>query len=476
MLARQLELVAERHPVVTVTQVLDVFEGGHALRPRSVLLAFSAEPGFEAEVWPSLRRRAWAATLLVPPGRAAELAREGAGSALQALVREGLVVGLREEEGPEDGGAAWLAGLTALRRAWPGLPRVGAHAQAPSAERVALLRAAGLELAFTRLAGTNDLARRDPLRLRVLEVGAGEDPLALRRRLEDGVEEAPLTPEERRSEEGRRAARARLRFVLRPLDALLTAGEAARPTLGAELRTLTRRRVAHYERLRSLAALVTQPLPPVGRAIRRTLLDPERLPFRGRGLELLAHGTAATVFRLAGCAGQPARILKVYRWTLAQEPALRLQMARRHRVRYSLLAEAFGPYLLRTHFLVLNGPLRGWPVAACLQEEIETTLDPLALSDAELLACLRARPGLGAAFVDFSRRLGAFRERGFFPDLLGPGNLLVVAAGTGLRLIDYGLFDLRCRAPDLPHEAAGAVLRRFEGLVAALGAPHPGQP
>jgi hypothetical protein len=42
------------------------------------------------------------------------------------------------------------------------------------------------------------------------------------------------------------------------------------------------------------------------------------------------------------------------------------------------------------------------------------------------------------------------------------------AEGARVRLLDYGLYDLRSSAPGLPVEALRACARRLEGLVRAL--------
>lgn len=476
---RRLELLAARHPVVTVTQVLDALEGGHALPPHSVLLVFLEEGNFLQHTWKALRARRWAAVLCLAPERALALANGEEPSRLPALVEEGLVLGLRAGgSGPSgDGeGGAERAALAALQRVFPGSPRVLAHPEATGgAGRIALLRAIGFELGITRQAGGNDLRRRDPLRLRSLLVAPGETPETLGVRLaslDRGAAEPP-TREEHQAERARRAARRRLRFLARPLDAVLTATTRPRVPLLVALRVLPRR-AANYERLRGLLELVLRPLPPLERGLRRALLDARSLALHTRGLELLGHGTAATVFRLLGEDGRSTHVLKVYRWTLGQPANELLRMARRHLARYRLLHEGLGDCLLRTHFLVLNGPLRGLPVAACLQEHVGESFDLLAHTEPEILAYVRTRPGLRSAFLAFVQRLHAFHARGYFPDLLGPANLLVVerAGQASLRLIDYGLFDLRCDAPRQPREAVRASLARFERLRAALEAEN----
>jgi hypothetical protein len=101
--------------------------------------------------------------------------------------------------------------------------------------------------------------------------------------------------------------------------------------------------------------------------------------------------------------------------------------------------------VLPAHFLVLNGPLRGLAVAACLQESLERSTDLLARTDGELLRIAAARPGFRAELAAFTRRALELRAAGWFPDLLGRGYLLLVEPEGRLRLVDFGLFDLRSR-------------------------------
>src|SRR5687767_14465342 len=162
--------------------------------------------------------------------------------------------------------------------------------------------------------------------------------------------------------------------MLRPLDALLTAGIVPRPAPSAALRALVRRRSSNYERLRHLARLTVGAVPPLERALRRALLDGTRLPVAGSGFELVGHGTAATVFRLTAPPHAP-QVLKVYRWTLGHPAHEQLRMVRRHRARYRRLRGWFGGRLLATHYLVLHGPLLGCSVAGCLQERVERATD-----------------------------------------------------------------------------------------------------
>ena len=469
--AAQLEHLAREHAPLSAGALLDRTEGGPALPARALLLTFDEPASFAAEAWPLLRRHGLAAVVFVPAGAELE-------PAWRALAEQGVALGLR---GTGRTSAAELRAFQVhLERAQPGAPRLLAYGPAqPGADEVAAARAARVELAFTEVPGATDLRGTDPLRLPRLAVGPRDSAAELAARLES----ARLLCDEG-GERARRAAHRRRRVRRRAEDAALTAALRPRPA-GDALRALFWPRSSNHERVRNAVSLAAAPLPALARGVRRALLDASRLPFlpglpglpgatgtRAGELELLGHGSAATVFGLEARGGWA---LKVYRSTLGAPGALLLQMARRHRARHGFLAAWFGECVLPAHFLVLHAPLRGLAVAACLQRRVEGAHDLLALSDAELLAYLRARPRLGAAFGRFARRTLELRARGFFPDVLGPGNLLALDPDgrAELVLIDYGLFDLRTRGHHPPAARLEACVRRFEGLAAQLAGAGP---
>ena len=475
---RQMEHLIQGYAVVSAAQVLDALEGGRPLPPRAVLLVFRDERSFAALAWPILRRHELAAALFVERARFGETARASTDE-LCALARQGVALGLSAIGRTHAERTAHIRDLRRslldLERVEPGMPRLYAYADGrPDEEEVELVRLAGIELAFTALEGSNDLLEADPMRLRSIRVDGAAVLDVFRAPLESGptwnrardaVE--PLTPEERDASRTLRARRHRLRFVVRLQDAVLTAGARPRPPFLSTLRALTRRS-SHYERLRNLVDLATRPVPALERRLRRTLIDTTRLPFSVHGVELAGHGTAATVFRLLGEPGQAPHVLKVYRSTVGQPREQLVQMARRHRARHELLRQWLGENVLRAHFLVLDGPLRALPVAACLQQRVEGATDLLARTDGELLRLAASRPELRAEFVGFARRVLELRARGFFPDLLGAGNLVLVEPGARIRLLDYGLFDLRSSSPGQPVEALRACAQRFESLLREL--------
>jgi hypothetical protein len=197
------------------------------------------------------------------------------------------------------------------------------------------------------------------------------------------------------------------------------------------------------------------------------------LPFRVSGVQILGHGTGATVFRLEAPALARPHVLKVYRRTLGRPVRTLLAIARRHRETYRRLCAAFGTAVMPGHFVVLHSPLRGLACVGILQELIPRALDPLALDDAELLRFLRTRPDLAQEFASFAENVLELRRQGFFPDLFGPGNLLVLDphGAARLRLIDHWMFDMRVGAPREKDAAADAMVRRLESLLRELARP-----
>jgi hypothetical protein len=479
--ARRVEHLAQRYPIVSAAQLLEALEGGRALPSGALLLAFREARSFAQVSWPILRRRRLPAALFLGPdaygSHGSTAGFELAFEELQRLADQGASLGLDARAGSRAAPASGLRhAFLQLERLQPTLPRLLAHPDGPvDDERMQLALDAGADLAFTALPGANDLCCVDRLRLRSLAADVRESPEELGARISG--EAAPgarstglerLAPEERRTARRLRSERLRLRYVRRSMEAVLAASLGPRPRLLATLGAL-RSRAPRYERLRDLVRLAIVALPPLARWLQRALLEPRRLPFRASALELLGSGSAATVFRIELESQERPLALKVYRWTLGLSAAELARVSRRHRARHEELRRWFGESVLPTHFLVLNGPLRALPVAVCLQERLPGSADLLALSDDEILRRLRARPGLRAEFVRFAHRLLEVRGLGFLPDLLGSGNLLLVERGTEtcLRLVDFGLLDLRCGSGQ--EERASALVLRFETLLRGMG-------
>lgn len=359
-----------------------------------------------------------------------------------------------------------LGSLADLEREVPEASRLFAYpCGCHDDEMVELLRSAAVELAFTTRRGTNDLHRCDPLRLRRIHVDANDSLAVLRARLAFTAARldparrllVPPSPTERRAERANRSQLVRSSYVLRALDAVLTAG-LERP---APARASSR-----FERIRRFTRRATALTPVLEERLGRRLVSLERLPLRAAGVEPRALGSGVTVFRLDPGGGDPPWALKVHRRTLGRDLHGLATAARRGARRLRRLRAAFGEVVLPGWFLVLQSPLRGARAVACLQPWLAgRSHDLLAFEDTELRAFLDRYPALARSFSVFVRRVLECTERGWVPDLLGAGNLLAVEESDGalrLRLIDYGIFEHRRLGESNGHDAA------LEALIARL--------
>ncbi len=405
---------------------------------------------------------------------------------LRALARQGVTLGAHTRTHPRldripraQARAELLGSVSDLEREVPGQPRVLAYPDGRfDDELVALVRAAGVELAFTTRRGTNDLERSDRLRLRRIHVDACDSVDVLRAKLvlsAARLESAtrlldPPSSDERRTERANRREHRRSQIVLRALDAALTARLRPDAQPLERLRRATSPRTAHYERVGQVLRLALDTAPVLAQGLERALLDSARLPLRARRIELAGFGSGATVFRLEReGAAAPALALKIYRRTLGRAPAHLALSARRYRERYRRLCASFGESVLPAEFLVVHAPLRSVPAVACIQPWLGGRLhDLLGLEDRALLDLLRAHPGLEEQFAAFARRALAWHARGTFPDLLGAANLLVAEerGRAHLWLIDYGIFEPSdSPASDEARLAIATLASRLESLL-----------
>ena len=274
---------------------------------------------------------------------------------------------------------------------------------------------------------------------------------------------------ERRAERRRTRQQLHSKYVLRALDAALTAGlDPGDPV--APWRTF--RGSSRYERIRRITRWAFDRVPALEPKLARALVSPEQLPFSAARIEPAGFGSWATVFRLdPGPTGRPWA-LKIHRQTLGGDVSDLLAGARLGISRQRRLRAAFGEVVLPGQFFVLHSPLRGARAVACLQPWLTGRVhDLLGLDDAELLRLLGRHPPLARSFATFARRaLAAWKGEGWFPDLLRGGNLLAVE-GEGelcLRLIDYGIFDRR-EGADPGRQRADDVARRLKTLLTEGG-------
>jgi hypothetical protein len=150
------------------------------------------------------------------------------------------------------------------------------------------------------------------------------------------------------------------------------------------------------------------------------------------------------------------------------EPRALAAAARRGDERFRRQREAFGGAVLPGRFVVLHAPLRGAAAVACLQPLLTGRLhDLLGLDARELRALLERHPRLHRSFALFATRALAAWDEGWFPDLLGRGNLIAAGADGELRLwlIDYGIIDRHEVSRRPRARAAAEVARRLEALL-----------
>lgn len=245
----------------------------------------------------------------------------------------------------------------------------------------------------------------------------------------------------------------RSRFVYKPLDALLTAGLRPKRSAASDLLCIGRIRSANYEKVASAANLIDAVLPGTARRILSYLLRPARLPVTATRVHLLGFGSGATVFLLDVPAEQPASIvLKVYRRSLGKRLAALIEQAEALRGKHKMLSAWYArcDVVVPVWYTIVHGPLLGLPGVACFQPYIDgEKLDIFEdVSDDDLIKLIKEDELLRKAFADFVRRtIELMESKGLCPDLTGRGNLLLFEkeGRRGLRLIDYGIFDLAGR-------------------------------
>ncbi len=395
---------------------------------------------------------------------------------LRSLAREGVSLGAHTRTHPrldrisfEEAREEIIGSLRDLEREAPGGYRLFAYPDGRFNDRIVdLLDGSGVELAFTTRHGTNDLRTSDRLRLRRIHLDARDSLSVLRAKLVYSSVRwnrarrlaQPPSRHERQSERSAWVERLRSRVLYRSLDAALTAQLRPRQARFSLLR-LSNPRLSNYDRIGMLVSLAG-----LDERLGNMLVRPRRLAFRSPSVELMSFGSGTTVFSLDQ-GGERPRVLKVYRRTLGLHLSRLLLLARRYRARSRQFTSWFGEVVHPTQYLILHGPLLGRPAVACVQDYLPGPLiDPLQLGEAELVRLLDSDPGLRRQFDAFARRCLALRQEGVFPDLLGRGNLVLLAGtqgGGALRMIDCGVFDLR-------HPSMQTLLPRVEQVAARLRA------
>lgn len=257
----------------------------------------------------------------------------------------------------------------------------------------------------------------------------------------------------------------RSQYVLKALDYLVTADVGASDGQMAHAADAGSR---SHKRARRAIQSFRAVLPDLTGCMRRRLLDPSALPFAFRPVSVLGFGSTATVFLLpAASDGGGARVLKVYRRSLGSPLPMLLQQARARQSTHDRASAWYGGsgVVVPAHHLVLRGPLLRVPAVACVQRCLTgMQVDPFRdVSEPQLIALLRAQPGLASQFRLFAERtLEAADTEGACVDIVGPGNLVIVAEPDGPRLllIDVGVYEFERKRERSPR-AFEVLLRRL---------------
>jgi hypothetical protein len=257
-------------------------------------------------------------------------------------------------------------------------------------------------------------------------------------------------------------ARARSRYLFQVADAVLTA--KASPFPGSEA-SLINAGTRSYRRARTAVNLLARILPSAVERARRKLFRPVQLPLRADTVTPLSFGAGVTVFLLERRLPQShsdRKVLKVYRRSVGRRPEVLLQLARDRQMSYEALRARYAgcSALLPTYFMVVNGPLLGRPVLACVQPYVDGPYTDLFgdLSEDQLVALLEGHARLRSQFALFTdRTLRAAAAEHTCVDLLGRNNLIVTGGGEELRmvLLDInGVFDFKRKLREAPESLA----------------------
>jgi hypothetical protein len=253
------------------------------------------------------------------------------------------------------------------------------------------------------------------------------------------------------------------RLVYRSADAVLTA-DPDRNSPGPLLRL----RTPNFQRVHALMALARVIWPPAARAVRERCHGVRYLPFAPGATELLGFGAGCTVFLLRGAGGADGDtplVLKVYRKSLGRRVVTIQAQLQQLRADYEHLRAWYAECALvvPVSFLILHGPVLGARAGAMLQPYVAPATDCFEPAFMERLPeLLRRDRAFRQQLQLFSRRTDAMvRQERMCPDLVGPGNLLVVRRDgrRQLQLIDYGLLDLQALQKKAPQFVAATAER-----------------
>ena len=267
----------------------------------------------------------------------------------------------------------------------------------------------------------------------------------------------------------------RTRFLYKSLDAVMTAPLRRRRGRSAYLGSILSPGSSHYDRVAALVGLIDTLIPGTERRASDRLFRAGSLPFASARFELMESGSGSTVFLLE--TGRGRRVLKAYRRTIGRSRDTLLELSTVYRNKYETVSSWYaGPYdiVVPASFLVLHAPLLGRPAVGCLQWYVEGEKRDFFgdFEDAELLQLMKEDNGLREQFTFFARKTLKVRAaQGLCTDLLGAQNLMITREGESwaLKLIDYGIFDLRSLENESP-EVSSRIANLFSRLETLLRA------
>lgn len=242
----------------------------------------------------------------------------------------------------------------------------------------------------------------------------------------------------------------RSRFVLKPLDAVMTA-RLGPPCASSDQGGSGS--ISKYRKTQRAAVLLGDWFPRVSDWVCRRLFNPRYLPFADvGGVRLLGWGTGTTVFLLEPLHGGEGRVLKVYRYSLGRRRHTLVRQARQQRATYERLRAWYDEsgVLVPTSFVILHSPLLSQGAVANLQPHVAGPHRDLFtdVSEAELKDLLDTCPPFRRQFASFARATVAAADRdGACADLAGRNNIVLVEHRGGVRLVllDIGVHDFSAR-------------------------------
>jgi hypothetical protein len=269
------------------------------------------------------------------------------------------------------------------------------------------------------------------------------------------------------------------RFLLRVLDAAITAPRRPSKGLRAHLRTFFGR-ASNFDRIATSINLADALLPGLARVTTRCLYSTKSLPLLPSTFEFLDYGSGGTVFLLQ--THGTCYVLKVYRRSLGQSLTTLVTILREQQRKYDMVRQWYNTeteIVPPGRFLITHGVLLGSPVVALLQPYLDGAKKDLLQdsTDDELFTLLEQEPALKEQFTSFAKStLAAFSQGENCFDLVGRSNIMLIEEQGRHRLaiVDAGVFNLPNLAKTAPHTLAHMqqLITRLSMLLQALEHGH----